>query len=92
MIELETIANIKQQLVEHGVDEQVVSSLRSSWPEIHFTYCSEDDIHVGRPVEETALFSLYLVDSREHCLCLTTDHSIATGVVVAENYAEDVGC
>lgn len=92
MIQHETIVRIKDHLLDYGVDDEAVSRLRACWPDIHFTYCSEDDIHSGKPVEETPAFSIYLVDSSEHCLCLTTDPNTATGLVIAENYVEDVGC
>jgi hypothetical protein len=89
MIQAETISRIRDLLNEQGVDESSVSSLRGLFPDVHFTYCSEDDIHSGRPVEETEQFSLYLVDSREHCLALTTDPEIATGLVIAERYDDE---
>lgn len=89
MIEQESIGQISQLLTEQGVDESVVGKLREQWPGIHFTYCSEDDIHAGKPVEAATGFSLYLVDGREHCLCLTNDPEIATGLVIAEHEDED---
>lgn len=89
MIQAEIVERVRVLLSEHGVDEMAVSQLRSLWPEIHFTYCSEDDIHSGRPVQQTEKFSLYLVDSSDHCLCLTTDFNTATGLVIAEHYDEE---
>lgn len=89
MIQAETVEYIKNKLVEVGVDETAVGKLREKWPEIHFTYCTEDDIHTGKPVDESDTFSIYLVDSSEHCLCLTTDMSKATGLVIAEHIDED---
>lgn len=86
MIQAETVVEIKEALLSMGIlDDGSVSQLREKWPDIHFTYCTEDDIHSGKPVQETDGFCLYLVDSREHCLCLTNDYDNATGVVVAEN-------
>ncbi len=78
-------ALIEQQL---PLDEAVVSGLRQAYPDYHFTYCMDDDIVTGKPVIERDAFKLYLIDGREHCLCLTNDHDVATGVVVAE-VAED---
>lgn len=88
MIQTESVERIKTLLNEHGVEEAAVTQLRGLFPEIHFTYCSEDDIHSGKPIAEADQFSLYLVDSSEHCLCLTTDYETATGLVIAENYDE----
>jgi hypothetical protein len=89
MIQAETITRIKELLNEHGVDENSVDQLRGLFPDVHFTYCSEDDIHSGRPVEESEQFNIYLVDSREHCLSLTVDPEIATGMVIAERYDDE---
>jgi hypothetical protein len=89
LIQVDTVDSIKALLCEKGVDDDVVSQLRGKWPDIHFTYCSEDDIHSGKPVEESEQFSLYLVDSSEHCLCLTDDLNTASGIVIAEHYEEE---
>lgn len=88
MIEAKTVEQISEVLKTLGVDDGSVSQLRQQWPDIHFTYCTEDDIHTGKPVQESDSFSLYLVDSSEHCLCLTNDYDTATGMVVAEHIDE----
>ncbi len=48
------------------------------------TYCMNDDVIAAKPVFEQKAFNLYLVDSRNHCLCFTRDMEVATGVVLAE--------
>ncbi len=88
MIKQQQLSQIAQQLTHSGVDESVITELRQQHSEIHFTYCSEDDIPNNSPVLEQDGFNLYLVDGREHCLCLTNDFDTATGVVVAEIYPE----
>jgi hypothetical protein len=40
-------------------------------------------------VIETDKFNLYLIDGREHCLKMTNDYEVATGIVVAEVIADD---
>ncbi len=57
---------------------------------LHFTYCSDDDICEFKPVMSHQSFNLYLIDGREHCLALTTDATIATGIVVAEIVADEL--
>lgn len=69
---------------QNGVDDNTVSQLRQDYPGIHFTYCMDDDLPNNHPVLEMDTFNLYLVDGREHCLCMTNDHAIATGIVIAE--------
>ena len=61
-----------------------LSALRQQFPDIHFTYCMDDDLPNNVPILEKAAFNLYLIDGREHCLCLTNDYELATGIVVAE--------
>jgi len=61
-----------------------LSVLRQQYPTIHFTYCMDDDLPNNTPVIERKDFNLYLIDGREHCLCLTNDYEAATGIVVAE--------
>lgn len=90
MIALERAEAIADQVESQGLDEATLQGLRSGFPEIHFTYCMEDDITSGKPVIEREAFHVFLVDGREHCLCLTNDFDVATGLVLAE-LAEDDG-
>ncbi len=46
--------------------------------------CLDDDIVGAEPVLRKMGLNLYLVDSRQHCLRLTEDFQVATGVVLAE--------
>ena len=61
-----------------------LSELRQQYHPIHFTYCMDDDLPNNVPIIEKTAFNLYLIDGREHCLCLTNDYDVATGIVVAE--------
>jgi len=79
--QLQAIANTVNQA---GVSDETVSLLRQSHPPMHFTYCMDDDLPNHTPILEQEAFNLYLIDGREHCLCLTSDLANATGVVVAE--------
>jgi hypothetical protein len=67
-----------------GVDESTVSALRKQYQSMHFTYCMDDDLPNNAPVVEHKNFNLYLIDGRDHCLCLTNNYEVATGIVVAE--------
>ncbi len=85
MISTETVSEIAAKINESPlVDDEVVNSLRQQYKDIHFTYCMEDDIPNNQPILEEKAFNLYLIDGREHCLCLTSNHEVATGIVVAE--------
>jgi len=84
MISSEQLQAIAQQLTTSGVSDNTVAELRQHYQPIHFTYCMDDDLPNNTPTSEHEGFNLYLVDGREHCLCLTRDQQVATGIVVAE--------
>jgi hypothetical protein len=90
MISQQQLDQISELVTSGSVLESgSVEPLRSEFPGIHFTYCMDDDVFAGLPVMEQEGFNLYLVDSRSHCLSLTQDKEIATGIVVAEVEPED---
>ncbi|MBE0434452.1 MAG: hypothetical protein IBX56_01460 [Methylomicrobium sp.] len=84
MITPELAGAIAATVENEGVDETVIGRLRADHPGIHFTWCLDDDIPNHEPVLERPGFNLYLVDGRDHCLCLTQDWTHASGFVVAE--------
>ncbi|MEQ1557681.1 MAG: DUF6129 family protein [Methyloglobulus sp.] len=84
MISAEQLNEIAVNIETLGVDESTVSTLRQQYQPIHFTYCMDDDLPNNEPIIEKPAFNLYLVDGREHCMCLTNDYEAATGIVVAE--------
>lgn len=88
MIDPQQLQLISEFIDTQPLSEQVISALRLQYPQIHFTYCMEDDIPNQEPVLSTPAFNLYLVDGREHCLCLTRQYEHATGVVIAEVIAD----
>ncbi len=88
MIDPQQLQLISEFIDTQPLSEQVISALRLQYPQIHFTYCMEDDIPNQEPVLSTLAFNLYLVDGREHCLCLTRQYEHATGVVIAEVIAD----
>lgn len=71
------------------IDSLLQDELKKTYPDVRFTLCSEDDIHAGKPVVEKEGFDIYLVGTSEHCLTLTNDFDLATGVVIAEKYPDD---
>lgn len=84
MIEEQVIDQINSLLIDHGLNETAVTVLRNKWPNIHFTYCSDDDVCGPPAVRESETFNIYLIDSRDHCLSFTSNSEIATGMVLAE--------
>lgn len=88
MIQQATVSKIASQIAESKLDESIISALRSEYADIHFTYCQDDDIPNNDPIFEQEMFNLYLVDGRNHCMCLTSNLDDATGIVVAEIYQD----
>ncbi len=88
IIDEEMIVSAAGMVNGKPIDETLKTELRSAYPGIRFTLCSEDDIHAGRPVFEADDFEIYLVGSSDHCLTLTNDYALATGVVIAELYKD----
>lgn len=84
MITQETIQAVAHQVNSEGPSEETINLLRVAYPELHFTYCMEDDIGEVSPAHQEQQFNLYLVDGHNHCLCFTSDAAIATGLVIAE--------
>ena len=84
MITTEQINTIAAKIETLGVDETTISTLRKQYQPVHFTYCMDDDLPNNTPIIRHKDFNLYLIDGREHCLCLTNDYEAATGIVVAE--------
>ncbi|MCQ8181741.1 DUF6129 family protein [Methylomonas sp. EFPC3] len=84
MISPDQLQTIADRINGTTLSESVVTELRGEFPGIHFTYCMEDDIPNHEPLLEGSGFNLYLVDGREHCLCLTRNYEHASGIVIAE--------
>jgi hypothetical protein len=84
MITQAQLDGVSEYLSHHPVDESGVMALRQIFPDIHFTYCMDDDVIAASPLHEAEEFNLYLIDSRNHCLEFTQDLAVASGIVVAE--------
>lgn len=88
MITRQLLEEIGETASAQPLSEALLAELRSRYPEVHFTYCMDDDVMAARPLYENPAFNLYLIDSRDHCLCFTQELDVATGVVLAEIEAD----
>ena len=84
MISNDQIAAIGGWLGDFGASANMEQELRAAFPDMHFTFCSDDDVISDNPAASYERFNLYLVDSSQHCLSLTLDPESASGLVVAE--------
>jgi len=89
MIDAVTIDRIAEAALAQGLDEGTVQGLRAAWPGVHFSYCMDDEICGVNPVRQLQGLNVYLVDGREHCMRLTGNPEIATGLVLAEVEPDD---
>lgn len=89
MISDETVSQVVNKLSDMGPGDAAIQSLRENFPEIHFTYCMDDDVCGPRAAFESETFNLYYIDGRDHCLAFTNQAEIATGIVVAEVMDDD---
>jgi hypothetical protein len=65
--------------------DPTAAGLRKAFANLHFTECSEDDISPRyRSVLDIDTHLLYLISGATgHCLELTNDAAIATGILIA---------
>ncbi len=84
MISAQQIEDIGRCAGEQTLSEDMLSALRQRFPDIHFTYCLDDDVIGASPALQAERFNLYLVDTSHHCFSFTADPAQASGVVVAE--------
>lgn len=90
MISSETLAEVTKKIGEVGPTEAGVAALRQAWPDLHFTYCSEDDVPARlAPASQGAGFALYLVSGAQHCVGFTNHLEAATGLVLATVSEDD---
>lgn len=89
MISNDILASVAGLVAEQGAGEPVVGAMRTRWPNLRFTYCSDDDMPPRlTPALSGEGFNLYLIANGDHCLALTKDPAVAIGVVVAEVAAD----
>ena len=88
MLTQDQLNQVAAHIGKNSLNETLIAEIRQAFPGIHFTYCMDDDIPNNPPLFIGEGFNLYLVDGREHCLCLTGALENATGIVIAEVIAD----
>jgi len=89
MVTRDLLEAVADKVAAMGLAEASLRVLRSHFPDLHFTYCLDDDVGFQTPQLSRPGFRLYLVDGRAHCLKFTSDLEQATGLVVAEALDDD---
>ncbi|WP_036263574.1 hypothetical protein [Methylocapsa aurea] len=81
----ENLAQIEALLAAPDADAAVLQDFRQRFPGVSLTRCDPSDVDGERPYKEFARFTLYLVSAVNHCVTMTRDPSIATGIIVVQN-------
>lgn len=84
MIDDAVLDGVSKAVADTVLEAGISAQLRGLWPDIHFTFCQDDDIVAAKPVRALTGFNLYLVSSGEGCIAFTCHMDRATGIVIAE--------
>ncbi len=85
-ITVDALQEIRGLLEGEGSPAERVASLRHAFPGLSLTRCDASDMDTESPVLQTAGFDVYLIDTSEHCVRITTQPETATGLIVAEKH------
>jgi hypothetical protein len=83
----EKLAEIEGLLGAPDADASALQDFRQRFPGVSLTRCDPSDVDGERPYKEFARFNLYLVSAVNHCVTMTRDPSVATGIIVVQNKA-----
>lgn len=67
-------------------DTLSIAELRRRFPSLSVTRCDASDVS-ETPYLSAGFYDLHLLDGREHCVKLTNDPAVATGVILAKRKA-----
>ena len=81
------LSEIEALLADPNADATVFTDFRQKFPGVSLTRCDASDVDVERPYKEFPCFTLYLVSAINHCVSITRDPSLATGIIVVQNKA-----
>jgi hypothetical protein len=83
MIDAKRIAEVAAIVAAAGLNDATLARLRADFADLHFTYCSDDDVGEREPAHAIPGCNIYLIDGTGHCLAFTNDPEAATGLVLA---------
>lgn len=82
-IGVEQLTQIDEFLETAAADHAAVSGLRRLAPGLTAMRLDRTDVRDETPFRSYANVDLYLLDGRDHCVKITSDPSVATGLVLA---------
>ncbi len=69
-------------------DAATIAELRRCFPGLSLSRCDAHDVADETPFRTFAHCNLYLLDARGHCVRVTSDPAIATGLVLSSTGAD----
>ena len=82
-ISVDQLGAIDDLLASAAADNVTVTALRQAAPGIYATRCDASDVQDEKPFRSYARCNLFLLDGRDHCVRITNDPGVATGLIVA---------
>ena len=82
-ITTEQFLEIDRLLASGGANGATVASLRKIGPGMTATRCDASDMADETPFRTYERANLYLLDGRDHCVRVTNDPDVATGLIIA---------
>lgn len=81
----ENLTEIEALLSAPDATLPAASDFRQRFPGVSYTRCDPSDVDGESPYKRFTRFDLYLVSAVSHCVTMTTDPAVATGIIVVEN-------
>lgn len=81
----DNLAQIEALLAAPDASLAAFSDFRQRFPGVSYTRCDPSDVDGEMPYKEFARFTLYLVSAVNHCVTMTRDPAMATGIIVVES-------
>jgi hypothetical protein len=83
----ENLAKIEAMLDGADANDSVFKDFRQNFPGVSLTRCDPSDVDGENPYKEFPRFTLYLISAVDHCVTMTRDPGVATGIIVVNRVA-----
>jgi hypothetical protein len=81
----ENLAKIEALLDGPDANDSVLKDFRQNFPGVSMTRCDASDVEGEKAYKQFPRFTLYLISAVDHCVTMTHDPSMATGIIVVQN-------
>jgi hypothetical protein len=81
----ENLATIEAMLDGPDATDSALKDFRQRFPGVSMTRCDASDVAGETPYRAFPRFNLYLISAVDHCVTMTRDPAMATGIIVVDN-------